>query len=64
LGLHRISSWCIADNTASTRVLEKAGFKLEGRLREHEYFKDRWWDRLLFGILEHEWHTPKHAGDI
>ncbi|HEU0021253.1 MAG TPA: GNAT family protein [Dehalococcoidia bacterium] len=55
LGLHRISSWCIADNAASARVLEKVGLKLEGRLRENEYFKGRWWDTLLYGLLQNEW---------
>jgi len=55
LKLHRISAWCIADNTASAHVLEKVGMWLEGRLRENEYFKDRWWDTLLFAILEDEW---------
>lgn len=55
LSLHRISSWCIADNAASARVLEKAGLRLEGRLRESEYFKGRWWDTLLYGLLESEW---------
>ena len=28
---------------------------LEGRLRENEYFKDRWWDTLLYAILKDEW---------
>ncbi|CAI8038109.1 Uncharacterized N-acetyltransferase p20 [Geodia barretti] len=42
LGLHRISSWCIAENTASARVLERLGFRLEGRLRQNQYFKDQW----------------------
>jgi [ribosomal protein S5]-alanine N-acetyltransferase len=56
LKVHRIWAWCIADNTASARVLEKLGLKLEGRLREKEYFKGRWWDTLLYGILENEWH--------
>lgn len=55
LGLHRIWSWCIADNTASAHVLEKLGLRLEGRLRENEYFKGQWWDTLLYGILEPEW---------
>ena len=55
LGLHRISSWCIADNTASARVLERVELRLEGRLRENEYFKGRWWDTLLYGLLESEW---------
>ena len=56
LGVHRIWAWCIADNVASARVLEKLGLKLEGRLRDKEYFKSRWWDTLMYGILENEWH--------
>jgi RimJ/RimL family protein N-acetyltransferase len=59
LRLHRISSWCIADNTASARVLERAGLRLEGRLRENEYFKGRWWDTLLYGLLESEWRNQE-----
>lgn len=54
LKLHRVSSWCIADNVASARVLEKVGLRLEGRSRENEYFKGRWWDTLLYGLLEGE----------
>ena len=53
--LHRIWSRCIADNVGSVRVLEKLGMQLEGRLRENEYFKGRWWDTLLFAILDFEW---------
>jgi RimJ/RimL family protein N-acetyltransferase len=56
LRVHRIWAWCIADNVASARVLEKIGLKLEGRLREKEYFKGRWWDTLMYGILESEWY--------
>ncbi|MEX0873927.1 MAG: GNAT family protein [Actinomycetota bacterium] len=55
LGVHRIWSWCLADNVRSVRVLEKLGMKLEGRKRENEFFKGRWWDTLLYGILEDEW---------
>ena len=55
LGLHRISSWCIADNAASARVLEKDGFTLEGRLRQNERFKGRRGDTLLYGLLREEW---------
>jgi len=55
LELHRISSWCIADNVASARVLEKVGLRLEGRLRENEYFKGRWWDTLIYGLIRSEW---------
>jgi RimJ/RimL family protein N-acetyltransferase len=55
MALHRVSSWCIADNVRSVRVLEKAGLRLEGRLRENEFFKGRWWDTLLWGMLADEW---------
>ena len=55
LGLDRISSWCIAENTASTRVLERLGFRLEGRFRRKEYFKGRWWDTLTYALLRSEW---------
>ena len=35
--VHRIWSWCVADNIGSAHVLEKLGMRLEGRLRENEY---------------------------
>ncbi len=55
LGLHRIWAQCIAENVASARVLEKIGMQREGRLRENEWMKGRWWDTLMYAILEHEW---------
>ncbi|MBT3942023.1 MAG: GNAT family N-acetyltransferase [Chloroflexi bacterium] len=58
LGLNRVSSWSIADNAGSANVLEKVGLKLEGRLRSNEYFKGRWWDTLLHGMLRDEWTGP------
>jgi [ribosomal protein S5]-alanine N-acetyltransferase len=53
--LHRISANCVADNVGSARVLEKLGMRLEGRLRENQYFKGRWWDTFLYAILEEEY---------
>lgn len=61
LGVHRIWSWCIADNVRSARVLEKLGMRQEGRLRENEFFKGRWWDTLLYAILVHEWRAQEDA---
>lgn len=62
LGVHRIWSWCIADNAASARVLEKLGLRLEGRLRHNENFKGRWWDTLMYGLLEDEWRGMDGSG--
>jgi RimJ/RimL family protein N-acetyltransferase len=67
LGLHRIWSWCVADNVGSARVLEKLGMRLEGRQRHKERFKGRWWDRLLYAILEDEWRagtSTQNAADV
>jgi RimJ/RimL family protein N-acetyltransferase len=55
LKVHRIGANAVAENTASLRVLEKIGMQYEGRLRENKWMKDRWWDTVLYGILEHEW---------
>ena len=55
LNLHRISAECRPDNTASAHVLEKLGMRREGHLRENEYFKDRWWDTWVYGVLAQEW---------
>jgi RimJ/RimL family protein N-acetyltransferase len=57
VGLHRIWAWCIAENAASARVLEKVGMRQEGRLRENDWMQGRWWDTLLYAMLEHEWQT-------
>ena len=55
LAMHRIWSWCIADNVGSARVLEKIGMRLEGRLQQKEFIKGQWRDHLLYAILDHEW---------
>lgn len=55
LQLHRVWAYCIADNVASARVMEKAGMRFEGRLYENEWMKERWWDTLLYAVLDREW---------
>jgi len=55
LRLHRLWAACVLENTGSSRVLEKLGMRREGHLRENEWMKGRWWDTLLYGILDYEW---------
>jgi ribosomal-protein-alanine N-acetyltransferase len=55
LKLHRVWAHCVADNLGSARVLAKLGLRREGRLRDAEFYKGRYWDTLIFAILEEEW---------
>ena len=59
LRLHRIWASCVLENAGSARVLEKLGMRREGHLREHEWMRGRWWDTLLYAILDREW---QHQG--
>lgn len=59
LRLHRIYAHCIAENSGSAHVLEKIGMRYEGRLRQNSWMRERWWDTLVYSILEDEWHGPR-----
>ena len=54
LRLHRIEAGCLPSNARSRRVLEKAGFRLEGRARAYLKINGAWADHLLFGLVEDE----------
>jgi aminoglycoside 6'-N-acetyltransferase len=54
-GKHRVTASCDARNTASAKVLRRAGFLLEGHLRESTWAKGEWTDDLLFAVLERDW---------
>lgn len=51
LKLHRVEAACVPDNAASRRVLEKAGFVLEGEARAYLKINGAWADHLLFGVV-------------
>ena len=54
MGLNRIEARCIAENTASARVMEKAGMLYEGTLRQREFIKGAYRDIKLYAILKSE----------
>lgn len=51
LGFHRIEAACLPTNTASRRVLTKAGFSAEGTARKYLRINGDWQDHLLFAII-------------
>ncbi|MBN3526741.1 GNAT family N-acetyltransferase [Paenibacillus apiarius] len=54
MGLHRIEAFIDPDNISSRKLLEKAGLREEGRLRECFYEKGQFVDAVIFSILKRE----------
>ncbi len=55
LNLHRIYAETISENNAAIALAERLGMRIEGVLRENQYFKGRWWDTTILGLLRSEW---------
>jgi len=51
-GLNKIYATTSSDNIQSIGLLEKAGFMLDGRLREHYWIEDKRFDQLHYSILQ------------
>ena len=51
------------DNAASNRLLERLGFTLEGRLREHWTTHIGRRDSLIWGLLDHEWRERQNRAN-
>jgi ribosomal-protein-alanine N-acetyltransferase len=57
IGLNRIEALVDPRNEASSRLLEKSGFKKEGVLREYEFEKGEFIDLAMMSLLKREWKT-------
>lgn len=51
----RIQAAVFESNPGSARVLEKAGYTYEARLRKHVYKNETMQDLLIFALLRNEW---------
>ena len=49
VGLHRVSAGCYESNIASLNAFKRAGFKVEGVLRDHWRLEGRWEDNYVMG---------------
>lgn len=61
LGLHRVGLSVFAFNERAIRSYEKAGFRVEGRLREAIARDGRFWDEIQMGVLREEWMAEREA---
>lgn len=49
--LKRVWAWCRSYNKASARVLEKAGYKLEGILRKNKFKDGKYLDDMVWAVV-------------
>lgn len=55
LNLNKLYATTSSNNLHSMKLLEKLGFKLDGRLREHYWIDGKKHDQLVYSILKCEW---------
>jgi RimJ/RimL family protein N-acetyltransferase len=55
LALHRVGLTVFSYNQRAIRAYEKAGFRVEGRLRDAIMRDDRYFDEVQMGVLASEW---------
>jgi RimJ/RimL family protein N-acetyltransferase len=55
----RIQATTHIENVASQRILEKAGFQKEGKIRKGMFAWGNWADLYLYSILREEWKEPR-----
>lgn len=63
LGLHRVGLSVFSFNTRAIRAYEKAGFRIEGRVREAIHRDGRYWDEIQMGVLSDEWDARRGVGE-
>jgi ribosomal-protein-alanine N-acetyltransferase len=51
LGLRRIEAMVTPGNDHSCAVLDRHGFRFEARLRDYGFWRERFWDQLLYARL-------------
>lgn len=51
LHLHKLHAAVVDVNIGSARILEKNGYVLEGRLKDHYFIDDIYYDGLLYGKI-------------
>ena len=64
LGLHRVSTETFEYNAAWRVLVERAGFRHEGVLREYLFRDGRYWDNHIYALLEDAYRARDLAADL
>lgn len=62
MGLHRLQLFVFDFNTPAVRAYQRAGFKIEGLLRDYRKVGDNYWSSYLMALLDSEWQPDASAG--
>lgn len=55
LDLHKVYATTASGNKPSQKILNFFGFKLDGVMRDHYWFKSEKQDQLIYSLLKNEW---------
>jgi RimJ/RimL family protein N-acetyltransferase len=55
LPIHRVYAETIRENRRARALAERLGMRLEGELKQHRFLKGRWWDTMIYAVLQDEW---------
>lgn len=61
LNLNKVWLGVIDDNKGAVRAYEKAGFRVEGQLRQELYRNSRYYDAIRMSVLRAEYYPDMHA---
>jgi len=53
--LNKLYATTASNNIPSIKLLERYGFKMDGRLREHYWINESKYDQCVYSILKSEW---------
>lgn len=59
MNLHSVEAGVTPGNDASTRMLLRLGFRLEGHLRENFLAEDGFVDSLIYSLLRRDWEASR-----
>ena len=48
---HKVTAYCVAENTASSNIMKKLGMRQEGCLRQFSKLGGKWFDEDIYAIL-------------